>query len=113
MAEQLFEDDGTLACLHIPADESNKRFACKAECQENLIGKTFWLLDFFPEVQTRFGSRYLYKAAYDKDAPDSECFKVFTGSTDCGYILEKLKEMGKFPRKVTLKKEGKNHLYFE
>lgn len=62
MAEELFEDDGTLACLHIPADESNKRFACKAERQENLIGKTFWLLDFFPEVQTRFGSRYLYKA---------------------------------------------------
>lgn len=80
MAEELFEDDGTLACLHIPADESNKRFACKAERQENLIGKTFWLLDFFPEVQTRFGSRYLYKAAYNKDAPDSECFKVFTGS---------------------------------
>ena len=35
MAEELFEDDGTLACLHIPADESNKRFACKAERQEN------------------------------------------------------------------------------
>lgn len=50
MAEQLFEDDGTLACLHIPADESNKRFACKAERQENLIGKTFWLLDFLGYV---------------------------------------------------------------
>ena len=113
MAEELFEDDGTLACLHIPADRTNKRFACKEERQDNLIGKTFWLLDYFADVQTRFGSRHLYKAAFEKDAPDSACFKVFTGSSDCAYILEQLGEMQKFPRRVTLKKEGKNHYFFE
>ena len=64
-----FEDDGSLACLHLPADRANKRFVCKEERQENLINKTFWLQDFFPDVQTRFGMRHLYKATYEKDDP--------------------------------------------
>ena len=71
MAEQLFEDDGTLACLHIPADAANKRFFCKEERQENLIGKTFWLQGFFADVQTRYGIRHIYKATYEKEDNDS------------------------------------------
>lgn len=107
------EDDGSLACLHIPADRENKRFSCREERQENLIGKTFWLQDFFADVQTRYGTRHIYKATFERDAPESEAFKVFTGASDCKYILERLGEMQKFPRKVTLKKEGKGHYYFE
>ena len=40
MSAEIFEDDGTLACLHLPADAANKRFFCREERQENLIG---WL----------------------------------------------------------------------
>lgn len=40
MEKELFEDDGSLACLHLPADRANKRFVCKEERQENLINKT-------------------------------------------------------------------------
>lgn len=111
--EDIFEDDGTLACLRIPADRANKRFLCREERQENLIGKTFWLQDFFPDVQTRYGIRHIYKASYEKDAPESEAFKVFTGATACKYILEKLQELEKYPRRVTLRKEGKNNYFFE
>ena len=113
MEKEIFEDDGSLACLHLPADRANKRFVCQAERQENLINKTFWLQDFFPDVQPRFGTRHLYKATYEKDDPDGKAFKVFTGAAACKYVLEKLAELGKFPRRVTLKKEGKNNYFFE
>lgn len=109
----LFEDDGTLACLRLPVDAANKRFYCREERQENLIGKTFWLQGYFPDVQTRFGTRHIYKATFERDDPDSEAFKVFTGAVSCKYVLEKLEEMGKYPRKVTLRKEGKNNYFFE
>ena len=113
MAEELFEDDGTLACLHIPADRANKRFQCMEEQQTNLVNKTFWVLDFFPDVQTKFGTRHLFKFKYNLEDPETEARKVFTGATDIIHILEKLGEMGKFPRKVTLRKEGRNHYFFE
>ena len=112
MAE-LFEDDGTLACLRRPADRKNKRFSCPEEQQTNLINKTFWVLDFFPDVETRFGTRHLFKFKYNLEDAETEARKVFTGASDIKYILEKLGEMEKFPRKVTLRKEGKNHYYFE
>ena len=85
MEKEIFEDDGSLACLHLPADRANKRFVCKEERQENLINKTFWLQDFFPDVQTRFGMRHLYKATYEKDDPDGKAFKVFTGAAACKF----------------------------
>lgn len=107
MAKELFEDDGTLACLGLTRNERDKRYTCPEEQQTNLINKTFWLQDFFPDVQTRFGTRHLYKATYEKDDPDGKAFKVFTGAAACKYVLEKLAELGKFPRRVTLKKEGK------
>ena len=71
MSAEIFEDDGTLACLHLPADAANKRFFCKEERQENLIGKTFWLQGFFADVQTRYGIRHIYKATYEKEDNDS------------------------------------------
>lgn len=113
MSAEIFEDDGTLACLHLPADAANKRFFCREERQENLIGKTFWLQGFFADVQTRYGIRHIYKATYEKEDNDSAAFKVFTGASACKYVLETLEKMGKYPRKVTLKKEGKNNYYFE
>lgn len=111
MAEDIIQDDGTLACLRIPADRAKKRFSCPEEQQTNLINKTFWVVDFFPDVETRFGTRHLFKLKFNKDDPETEARKVFTGATDIKYILEKLAEMEKFPRRVTLKKDGKNHYY--
>ena len=46
------------------------------------------------------------------DSPDSEAKKFFTGSADILYVLQKIKEMKKFPRKVTLRGSG-NRYYFE
>ena len=112
MEKEIF-DDGTLACLNIPPDRENKRFNCKEERQENLENSTFWIFDFFPDVPTKNGPRHLYMAKREKDADDKDAFKVFTGSTACKYILEKLAEMGKFPRRVTLRRGKKNSFYFE
>ena len=38
--------------------------------------------------------------------------EFFTGSSDILYVLKKIKEMNKFPRKVTLRGNG-NRYYFE
>ena len=109
----IFEDDGTLACLHIPADRVNKRFQCPEEQQTNLVNKTFWVVDYFPEVTTKFGIRYLFKMKYNLEDSETEARKVFTGASDICFILDWLGENGKFPRKVTLRKEGRNHYFFE
>ena len=109
----IFEDDGTLACLHIPADRVNKRFQCPEEQQTNLVNKTFWVVDYFPEVTTKFGIRHLFKIKYNLDDAETEARKVFTGASDICFILDWLDENGKFPRKVTLRKEGRNHYFFE
>lgn len=37
MEKEIFEDDGSLACLHLPADRANKRFVCKEDLQSVLI----------------------------------------------------------------------------
>ena len=112
MAE-IFEDDGTLACLGITTDKKNKRFTCKEEQLNNLVGKTFWLIDFFSGIPTKYGERYIFKIKPERDSPESEARKVFTGSSDLQFVLDTLREMDKFPRKVTLKKDGRNHYFFE
>lgn len=43
---------------------------------------------------------------------ESEAKKFFTGSSDILYVLKKIKEVNKFPRKVTLRGNG-NRYYFE
>lgn len=93
----IFEDDGTLACLHIPADRANKRFQCPEEQQTNLVNKTFWVVDYFPEVTTKFGIRHLFKMKYNLDDAETEARKVFTGASDICYVLDWLGENGKLP----------------
>ncbi len=112
MAE-LFQDDGSLACLGITKNERDKKFTCKEEQQSNLVGKTFWVVDFFAGVTTKFGERYIFKIKYNLDDAETEARKVWTGSSDICFILDKLRELDKFPRRVTLRKDGKNHYYFE
>lgn len=113
MANDLFQDDGSLACLGITKNEKDKKFTCKEEQQSNLIGKTFWVIDYFSEVKTQYGERYLFKFKYNLEDPETEARKVWTGASDICFILDKLRELDKFPRRVTLRRDGKNHYYFE
>ncbi len=113
MAEELFHDDGSLACLGITKNEKDKKFTCKEEQQSNLICKTFWVSDYCSEVKTQYGERYLFKFKYNLEDPETEARKVWTGASDICFILDKLRELDKFPRRVTLRRDGKNHYFFE
>lgn len=107
------QDDGTLAFLGITRNERDKRFTCKEEQQSNLVNKTFWVMDYFPNVTSKYGERYIFKIKYNLEDEESAARKVWTGSTDIQFVLDKIGELGKFPRRVTLRKDGKNHYYFE
>lgn len=70
-------------------------------------------MDYFPNVTSKYGERYIFKIKYNLEDEESAARKVWTGSTDIQFILDKIGELGKFPRRVTLRKDGKNHYYFE
>ena len=112
------EDDGTLGFLNIPRDENCRSFNCDETTQSKLVNTSFWVVDFIEEVPTRFSKakgikgQTLVKIKPEKDSPDSAAKKFFTGSADILYVLQKIKEMKKFPRKVTLRGNG-NRYYFE
>lgn len=112
------EDDGSLAFLNIPRDENSRSFNCDETTQSKLVNTTFWVVDFIEEVPTRFSKakgvkgQTLLKIKPSKDSLESDAQKFFTGSSDILYVLKKIKEMNKFPRKVTLRGNG-NRYYFE
>lgn len=112
------EDDGTLDFLQIPRDENSRSFNCDETTQSKLVNTSFWVVDFIKEVPTRFSKQKgikgqtLVKIKPEKDSPECMAKKFFTGSQDILYILEKIKEMNKFPRKVTLRSNG-NRFFFE
>ena len=112
------EDDGSLAFLRIPRDESSRSFNCDETTQSKLVNTTFWVVDFIEEVPTRFSKsmgtkgQTLVKIKMSKDDLESNAKKFFTGSSDILYVLKKIKEMKAFPRRVTLRSNG-NRYYFE
>lgn len=112
------EDDGSLAFLNIPRDENSRSFNCDETTQSKLVNTTFWVVDFIEEVPTRFSKakgvkgQTLVKIKPSKDSLESDAKKFSTGSSDILYVLKKIKEMNKFPRKVTLRGNG-NRYYFE
>lgn len=105
-------DDGSLDFLKIPRDENNRSFNCDETTQSKLVNTTFWVVDFIEDVPTRFSKakgvkgQTLVKIKTNKDSPESEAKKFFTGSADILYVLKKIKEMNKFPRRVTLRGNG-------
>lgn len=111
-------DDGSLDFLQIPRDENCRSFNCDETTQSKLVNTTFWVFDFIEDVQAKFSKQKgtrgqtLVKIKPHKDSPESDAKKFFTGSSDILYILKKIKELGKFPRKVTLRGNG-NRFYFE
>lgn len=112
------KDDGSLEFLKIPRDENNRSFNCDETTQSKLVNTTFWIVDFIEDVPTKFSKakgvkgQTLAKIKPERDSPDSAAKKFFTGSADILYVLQKVKEMNKFPRRVTLRGNG-NRFYFE
>lgn len=112
------EDDGSLAFLRIPRDESSRSFNCDETTQSKLVNTTFWVVDFIEEVPTRFSKskgtkgQTLVKIKMSKDDLESNAKKFFTGSSDILYVLKKIKELKAFPRRVTSRSNG-NRYYFE
>jgi hypothetical protein len=112
------EDDGSLAFLRIPRDESSRSLNCDETTQSKLVNTTFWVVDFIEEVPTRFSKskgtkgQTLVKIKMSKDDLESNAKKFFTGSSDILYVLKKIKELKAFPRRVTLRSNG-NRYYFE
>lgn len=112
------QDDGSLAFLNIPRDENSRSFNCDETTQSKLVNTEFWVVDFIEDVPTKFSKQKgktgqtLVKIKPKADSPDSDAKKFFTGSTDILYVLKKIREMKKFPRRVTLRGNG-NRYYFE
>lgn len=111
-------DDGSLSFLRIPPDKNSKSFQCPQTTQSNLVNTSFWVQAFFEDVQTKYSrqkgekGQTLVKITPERDSPESEARKFFTGSKEILYILKKIEELNAFPRKVTLKSNGKQ-FYFE
>ncbi len=107
------EDDGSLAFLNIQPDPSNKHFNCPETTQQKLINLSFWVIDYIDDVKTKFGeNRYLAKIKFNQGDPDSEAKKFFTNSSEIKHVLDKIKELGAFPRRVTMRAAGSRY-YFE
>lgn len=110
------QDDGTLAFLNIPRDENCRSFNCSETTQSKLVNTSFWIMDFLEDVPTRFSKnkgtkgQTLVKIKYSLEDNESESKKFFTGSQEILYVLKKVKEMQKFPRKVTLR--GSSNRYW-
>lgn len=54
MEENKKPDDGSLAFLNIPRDESNRSFNCDETTQSKLVNTSFCVCDFIEDVPTRF-----------------------------------------------------------
>lgn len=64
-------DDGSLACLGINTDTRRKMFTCPAKSQTELVGKTFWIVDYFANIEGKDGQeKYIFKAKWNLTDPD-------------------------------------------
>lgn len=111
-------DDGSLAFLKIPRDVNSRSMKGDEVKQSKIVNTSFWVFDFLEDVPTRFSKakgtkgQTLVQIRPERNSPESEARKFFTGSSDILYILQKIREMNAFPRRVTLRSEG-NRYYFE
>jgi hypothetical protein len=107
------EDDGTLGSLNISVDKENRYFNCPEINQQRLLNTSFWIINYIDGVKTKFGNdRSLVLIKYKLDDADNESRKFFTNSREIKYILQRVKEMDKFPRRVTMRASG-NRYYIE
>ena len=108
-----FKDDGSLACLGLTTDRESKSFSCPVITQQELVGKTFYIVDAFADVDLKGKKMYLYKMKPSLDAPEEEARKVWTGSQECWRILKVLIDNDLLPRRVTLKAGKRGAFRFE
>lgn len=112
------EDDGSLAFLRIPRDENSRSMQGEEVKQSRIVNTTFWVHDYLEDVPTRFSKakgtkgQTLVQIRPERDSPESEARKFFTGSQEILYVLKEIKRLKKFPRKVTLRGNG-NRYWFE
>lgn len=111
-------DDGSLAFLNIPRDENSRSMKGDQVKQEKIVNTTFWVFDFLEDVPTKYSKQKgtkgqtLVQIRPDRESPESEARKFFTGSQDILYVLQEIKKRNAFPRRVTMRSEG-NRYYFE
>ena len=100
-------DDGSLSFLGIEPDRNSRHFNCPETTQQKLINLSFWVVDYLDDIKTKFGSdRFLVKIKFDRNAGESEAKKFFTNSQEIKYVLNKVREMKAFPRRVTMRAAG-------
>lgn len=101
-------DDGTLEFLNISRDDTIRYFDCSEISQKQLLNTTFNIVDFIDNIKTKFGDdRFLVKIETSKGER-----KFFTNAIEIKHTLSKVKELGKFPRKATMRSSG-NRYYLE
>lgn len=111
-------DDGSLAFLKIPRDENSRSMPGDEIKQSKIVNTSFWVFDFLEDIPTRFSKQKgttgqtLVQIRPEKNSPESQAQKFFTGSAEILYILKEIKKRNAFPRKVTLRANG-NRFYFE
>jgi hypothetical protein len=114
MNNNIFSDDGTLAFLRLGKNPDRVWFHCKQVKQSQLEDETFYVLDYMEAKKTRYGEGRVVVLIGDRpNEPEKTCKKFFSNSTDIKYVLSKLRELNKFPRKVTLRKYERGGYYFE
>lgn len=75
-----------------------------------MVNTTFYIIDFISNIKTKYGDgRMLIKIKQNLEQSDIDSKKFFTNSNEIKLILEKVKEMNKFPRKVTMRSLGNKY----
>lgn len=97
-----FKDDGSLSCLGLGTDRDNKSFSCPVITQSELVGKEFYIVDAFADIELKGVNKYLYKIKFALDDSEDDARKVWTGSQECMRILKVLIDNELMPRRVTL-----------
>jgi len=109
----MIKDDGSLSFLNIEPDKNSRQFHCPEITQQKLINLSFYIIDYIDGVKTKYGKdRFLVKIKFNLNDSEGEARKFFTNSSEIKYILEKVKALDAFPRKVTMKASG-NRYYIE
>ena len=103
MEKDIMTDDGSLAFLNLPQQE-NKQFHCDKITQQELVNRSFWVIDFQDGVKTKFGEdKCVVFIKFNIDDDISAAKKFFTGSSEIKFVLDQVRQRNAFPRRVTMK----------
>ena len=104
------EDDGSLAFLKINVTDETRYFNCETITMQRLLNKRVLVMDIVDGVSTKHGdSRMVVKIKKNENDLESDALKFFTNSMEMKLILNKVKEMGKLPRWVTVRAIGNRY----